>query len=130
MEAEDYRYGAKVRVGEFVGTLGGCGSGPQNDEWFIESDSIYLAGRWVHHTLIELVDASTSRPKIDGYKPLTAAQVELVNRGKQLALRVKAYTEEVKASDGHDARWLSIGVTDLQKGFQSTFRSVLKPDGF
>ena len=39
-----------------------------------------------------------------------------MNEGKPLAEQSREYAEKVKAVPEIDGRWLSIGVTDLQKG--------------
>ena len=67
---------------------------------------------------------------IKGYRDLSQAEKDLMNEGKELAERVREYTEKVKATPGIDGRWLAIGVTDLQKGFMSVIRSIAQPTTF
>ena len=60
---------------------------------------------------------------IKGYRDLTADEIALMNEGKALSEQVGAYTEKLKKlapPNGQsnieiDGRWLSIGITDLQK---------------
>ena len=67
--------------------------------------------------------------KITGYRDLSQAEIDLMNEGKALAEQVGAYTEKLK-NIAVDGRWLSIGITDLQKGFMAVIRSIAKPTTF
>lgn len=68
--------------------------------------------------------------KIKGYRDLTQAEIDLMNEAKSLAEQVGALTEKVKTTPGIDVRWLSIGITDLQKGFMAVIRSIARPTTF
>lgn len=68
--------------------------------------------------------------KIKGYRDLTQEEIDLMNEGKALAEQVGVFTEKVKATTGIDGRWLSIGITDLQKGFMAVIRSIARPTTF
>jgi hypothetical protein len=74
--------------------------------------------------------------KIKGYRDLTKQEIDLMNEGKALAEQCREYTDKLKASDavntteGIDQRWLSIGITDLQKGFMAVIRSIARPTTF
>lgn len=74
--------------------------------------------------------------KITGYRDLTQDEVDLMNEGKALAEQCRVFTEKLSATSaqtgGHciDMRWLSIGITDLQKGFMSVIRSIARPTTF
>lgn len=68
--------------------------------------------------------------KIKGYRDLTEAEIALMNEGKELAEKCREFTERVKATPDIDGRWLSIGVTDLQKGFMAIIRSIARPTTF
>lgn len=71
---------------------------------------------------------------ITGYRTLSTDELALINEGKALAKTVAAYIEKVKttlvAETQADGRWLSIGVTDIQKGFMAVIRSIAKPTTF
>lgn len=67
--------------------------------------------------------------KIPGYRDLSAAEINLINRGKALANECHAYIEEVGRGD-IDERWLQIGTIDLQKGFMSVIRAIAQPKSF
>lgn len=68
--------------------------------------------------------------KITGYRDLTEAEIALMNEGKALAEQVRLFTDKVKATPEIDGRWLSIGVTDLQKGFMAVVRAIARPTTF
>lgn len=68
--------------------------------------------------------------KIKGYRDLSEAEIALMNEAKELAEKCRELTDKIKATEGIDGRWLSIGVTDLQKGFMSVIRSIAQPTTF
>lgn len=72
------------------------------------------------------------QPKITGYRQLTEAEVALMNEGKALAEQVGAYVEKLRStfSPTLDQRWISIGATDLQKGFMAVIRGIAQPTTF
>lgn len=72
--------------------------------------------------------------KIKGYRDLSEEEIALMNEAKELSERVGAFVEKVESyKDGGnvnvtiDMRWLSIGRTDLQKGFMGLIRSIARP---
>lgn len=74
--------------------------------------------------------------QIKGYRDLTVEEIALMNEGKALAEQVRVYTDKVRTaalptpSGAVDLRWLSIGVTDLQKGFMAVIRAIAQPTTF
>ena len=83
------------------------------------------------------------QPKITGYRQLTTEEVELMNDGKQLAEQCGAYIAKLRAYEPNDTvvegfkpgstldqRWISIGATDLQRGFMSVIRGIAQPTTF
>jgi hypothetical protein len=84
-----------------------------------------------------------TQPKITGYRQLSEAEVALMNEGKALAEQCGAYIAKLR---GHqditrretdkgsqpplDQRWISIGATDLQRGFMSVIRGIAQPTTF
>ena len=76
--------------------------------------------------------------KITGYRQLSEDEIALVNEGKALAEQCGAFiyklrgmgmkTEEVPT--GLDQRWISIGATDLQRGFMAITRGITQPTTF
>ena len=71
-----------------------------------------------------------TQPKITGYRQLTQEEVALMNEGKALAEQVGAYIANLRANDTLDQRWISIGATDLQKGFMAVIRGIAQPTTF
>ena len=89
------------------------------------------------------------QPKITGYRQLTEAEVALMNEGKALAEACGAYIAKLRTmpatgADGKpftaerhngphpslDQRWISIGATDLQRGFMAVIRGIAQPTTF
>lgn len=89
------------------------------------------------------------QPKITGYRPLGEAEVALMNEGKALAELVGAFVTKLRAhgdtargpqslKDSElapsplllDQRWISIGATDLQRGFMALTRGIAQPTSF
>ena len=87
------------------------------------------------------------QPKITGYRQLSAEEVALMNEGKALAEACGAYVAKLRKHpishpSGHnpptepgdlqplDQRWISIGATDLQRGFMAIVRGIAQPTTF
>lgn len=68
--------------------------------------------------------------KIKGYRDLTQEEIDLMNEAKTLAEQVGSLITKVERTEGIDGRWVSIGKTDLQKGFMSLIRGIAKPTTF
>lgn len=82
--------------------------------------------------------------KITGYRDLTQLEIDLMNEGKELAVRCHEFHDKLFAMsaapsidpggtsepDTIDKRWLAIAKTDLQKGFMSLVRAIAKPTSF
>ncbi|OUL59247.1 DUF7681 family protein [Pseudoalteromonas ulvae] len=68
--------------------------------------------------------------KIKGYRDLSQAEIDLMNDVKALSVQVGELVNKLEGTDGLDKRWLSIGKTDLQKGFMSVVRSIAQPSTF
>ena len=74
----------------------------------------------------------------------TEAEVALMNEGKALAEQCGAWIEKLRLhpsasapmADAHkigpalDQRWISIGATDLQRGFMAVIRGIAQPTTF
>ena len=67
---------------------------------------------------------------ITGYRELSPMEIELINAIKAKAEDLRTACEDLRDIVGIDQRWLSIGVTDLQKGFMSVIRSIAQPTTF
>ena len=77
------------------------------------------------------------QPKITGYRQLSEAEVALMNEGKALAEQCGAFIEKLRKFDDTtggvqklDQRWISIGATDLQRGFMAVIRGIAQPTTF
>lgn len=89
------------------------------------------------------------QPKITGYRQLSQAEVDLMNEGKALAeacgtyiAKLRKHGDMARPSAVHvgepgdpsflllDQRWISIGSTDLQRGFMAVIRGIAQPTTF
>jgi hypothetical protein len=81
------------------------------------------------------------QPKITGYRQLSEEEVALMNECKALAeqcgayiAKLRGYTEAAAITNNSgptlDQRWISIGATDLQRGFMAVIRGIAQPTTF
>lgn len=70
--------------------------------------------------------------QITEYRDLSQAEIDLMNRCKSLAEGCGELVKELRESGlpGIDQRWVSIGATDLQKGFMAIIRGIARPTTF
>jgi len=68
--------------------------------------------------------------KIKGYRDLTQNEIDLMNEGKALSVKVGEYVDKLQANGSLDQRWVATGKTDLQKGFMSVIRGIAQPTTF
>lgn len=68
--------------------------------------------------------------EIKGYRELNEHEIACMNGIKELAVQVGALVANIELMPETDQRWLSIGKTDLQKGFMALTRAVAKPTTF
>lgn len=85
-----------------------------------------------------------TQPKITGYRQLTEQEVALMNEGKALAERcgefiakLRQHPDAMRTNADNalgecplDQRWISIGATDLQRGFMAVIRGIAQPTTF
>ena len=67
---------------------------------------------------------------IKGYRDLSAEEIALMNEVKTKAAEVGELMERLRSMPGLDQRFVSIGITDLQKGFMCVIRGIAQPGGF
>lgn len=85
---------------------------------------------------------------ITGYRQLTEEELSLINEGKALAEQCGAYIAKLRGhydTNGNpeqfelrpelsdpplNQRWVSIGATDLQRGFMAITRGIAQPTTF
>jgi hypothetical protein len=81
------------------------------------------------------------QPKVAGYRQLGEEEVALMNEGKALAEQCGAYIAKLRAmpttpasggpaNSSLDQRWVSIGATDIQRGFMAVIRGIAQPTTF
>lgn len=71
------------------------------------------------------------QPKVTGYRQLSEDEANLMNEGKALAEQCGVYIDKLRGiGESLDQRWISIGSTDIQKGFMSLIRGIAKPTSF
>ena len=87
------------------------------------------------------------QPKITSYRQLSPEEVALMNEGKALAEQCGEYIARLRKCPsahplGHNAptepgqlptldqRWVSIGATDIQRGFMAVIRGIAQPTTF
>ncbi len=117
------------------------------DEWVSWSPARQFADGY------DLVQPSSGKSKIAGYRELNETELELMNRVKQLGHSLEAaihdvrkhtaddqdiapgsmpdsvlIAEEVERQDAY--RWISIAQTHLQQGLMALTRAVAKPEFF
>ena len=69
-------------------------------------------------------------PPITGYRKLTQAEVDLMNRVKAKGDELGALIDELKANQSLDQRWVAIGRTDAQTAIMALVRSIAQPTNF
>jgi hypothetical protein len=68
--------------------------------------------------------------KIKGYRDLSQAEIDLMNKIKAKGAELEELVKELRAAEGLDQRWISIGTTDLQTGLMALVRGVAQPTSF
>ncbi len=67
---------------------------------------------------------------IKGYRDLSPAEVDLMNKLKDVAVEVGNWVDVVLDDPDTDKGWANIAKTDLQKGFMALIRAVARPETF
>ena len=68
--------------------------------------------------------------KITGYRDLSQAEIDLMNKIKQKGVELGELAAQLQDTPGLDKRWVHIGTTDLQRGIMAWVRSVAQPTTF
>lgn len=68
--------------------------------------------------------------KIKGYRDLSQEEIDLMNEIKAKGVELGELVAKLRATDGLDQRWVSIGATDLQTGLMALTRGVAQPTSF
>ena len=70
------------------------------------------------------------QPKITGYRQLTEVEAALMNKIKAHGEQLGVLVDQLRATQGLDQRWVSVGATDLQTGLMALTRAVAQPTTF
>ncbi len=68
--------------------------------------------------------------KIKGYRELSQAEIDLMNKIKAKGTELGELVAELQATDGLDQRAIAIGKTELQTGTMWLVRGVAQPESF
>lgn len=68
--------------------------------------------------------------QIKGYCELNAAEIAAMNEIKTKGAELGELVAKLRATEGLDQRWVSIGATDLQTGLMALTRAVAQPTFF
>ena len=67
---------------------------------------------------------------IKGYRDLSQAEIDAMNAIKTKGEELGELVAQLRATEGLDQRWVSIGQTDLQTGLMALVRAVAQPTTF
>ena len=73
---------------------------------------------------------SDDKPKITGYRQLSQAEIDLMNKVKEKGAEIGDLVAELRGMTDLDQRWINIGATDIQKGLMAVTRGIAQPDSF
>lgn len=68
--------------------------------------------------------------QIKGYRELSQEEIDLMNEIKGKGAELGELVAKLRAQQGLDQRWISIGATDLQTGLMALTRGVAQPTFF
>lgn len=68
--------------------------------------------------------------QIKGYRELNETEIALMNEIKTAGVALGELVAKLRATDGLDQRWVSIGATDFQTGLMALTRGVAQPTFF
>lgn len=68
--------------------------------------------------------------QIKGYRELNETEIALMNEIKSKGAELGELVAKLRATEGLDQRWVSIGATDFQTGLMALTRSVAQPTFF
>lgn len=68
--------------------------------------------------------------KIQGYRDLSQEEIDIMNEGKEIAIKCGQFIEKLEAMASTDKRCVALGKTNLQQGFMWAIRGVAQPTTF
>ena len=68
--------------------------------------------------------------QIKGYRELNQNEIDLMNEIKAKGVELGELVAKLRAAEGLDQRWISIGATDMQTGLMALVRGVAQPSTF
>ena len=68
--------------------------------------------------------------QIKGYRELNEQEIAAMNEVKEMGIKLGELVAKLRAAQGLDQRWVSIGSTDLQTGLMALTRSIAQPTFF
>ena len=68
--------------------------------------------------------------QIKGYRELSQEEIDLMNTIKTKGIELGELIAKLRATEGLDQRWVSIGATDMQTGLMALTRGVAQPTFF
>ncbi len=68
--------------------------------------------------------------QIKGYRELSQEEIDLMNTIKTKGIELGELVSKLRATEGLDQRWVSIGATDMQTGLMALTRGVAQPTFF
>jgi len=78
----------------------------------------------------DLLQPSSGKSKIAGYRELTETEIESMNEIKNIGKKFGEFIDAMRTHEEFDQRWVALGATDLQKGLMSLTRAIAKPEFF
>lgn len=78
----------------------------------------------------DAIDLDEKNKKIKGYRDLSQAEIDLINEVKAKGVELGELVAKLRATEGIDQRWVSIGATDLQTGLMALTRGVAQQTSF
>lgn len=68
--------------------------------------------------------------QIKGYRELSQDEIDAMNEIKTMGAQIGDLVAKLRAQDGLDQRWVSIGATHMQEGLMALTRGVAQPTFF
>ena len=121
-----------LNVGERILKMAAEAKTTVNGGWLMKYDDGYVS--WspaeAFDNGYDLVQPSSGKSNIKGYRELTAEEVGYMNEVKELGVMIGQKVEQMMDDVSCDTRWVAIGKTHLQQGLMALTRAIAKPEFF